>query len=217
MLTPAPARPASGFTLVELLIAMALGLSIVAGVAFMLFETAKTARQALHEAQLRQAMATAISVIDGELRRAGYWSGAGDTADAPLRNGHAVFQLVGNDCLLFGYDRDAIDGDGVPADSDRYGLRLSGAALQIRTSGPACATPCAGCTGGNWFAVTDPQAVAIDTLAFRETVREIGFGDDDRRLSTREIGVTLAGRLRAAPGSGHRAHAVIAVRNDGIR
>lgn len=208
--------PGAGFSLVELMIAMTLGLSIIAGVAFLLFETSRTSRQALHDAQLRQAMATAIAVIDGELRRAGYWSGAGDAANAPLRNGHGGVWLIGEDCLLFGYDRDAADTDGVPADSDRYGLRLSGGALQIRTSGPACAIPCTSCTGGNWFAVTDPQTLTITALAFREGVRELGLVDNGRVLTAREIGVTLAGRLRAAPDLHYRAHARIALRNDAI-
>ncbi len=208
--------PSAGFSLVELMVAMVLGLSIVAGVAFLLFDTARTSRQALLDAQLRQAMATAIAVIGGELRRAGYWSGAGDAPDAPLRNGHDGVWLIGEDCLLFGYDRDAADAEGIPADSDRYGLRLSGGALQIRTSGPACAAPCASCAGGNWFAVTDPQTVTITALAFRPGVRELAFSDDNRALTTREFGVTLAGRLRAAPELRSRAHARIALRNDAI-
>ncbi len=210
-------RPCPGFSLVELMVAMTIGLSVIAGVAFALFGTAQASRQALLEAQLRQAVATAITVIDGELRRAGYWSGAGDAANAPLRNGHATLQQLSEDCLFYGYDRDADDADGLPADDDRFGLRLSAGALQIRTSGPPCAAPCTSCTGGNWFAVNDPQWVIIERLTFREIARELPLDDDARRLTVREIEVTLAGRLRHATELRHRAHARIALRNDGIR
>lgn len=210
-------RPCPGFSLVELMVAMAVGLAVIVGVAFALFGTAQASRQALLEAQLRQAIATAITVIDGELRRAGYWSGAGDAADAPLRNGHTTLQQVGDDCLFYGYDREGDDADGLPADDDRFGLRLSAGALQIRTSGPPCAMPCSACTGGNWFAVNDPQWVIIDRLAFREFTRVLTLDDDARQLTVREIGVTLSGRLRHAAEVHHRAHARITLRNDGIR
>lgn len=211
-----PGRACAGFSLTELMAASALGLFLVGGIAFMLLETAKASRQALLEAQLRQAMATAVTVVGGELRRAGYWSGAGGTAGAPLYNGHAPLQLVGDDCLLFGYDQENGSADGTPADGDRLGLRLVNGTLQIRTSSPACATPCTGCTGGNWFAVTDPQTVTITDLGFRENFRSLELDGHAHATVVREIGVTLAGGLRRDPGIRHRTHVMVAIRNDEI-
>jgi prepilin peptidase dependent protein B len=214
---PAIARAHRGFSLTELMIAIALGLFLVSGIAFMMYESAKASRQALLEAHLRQTLMTVMSVMTGELRRAGYWSRAGLSADL-LHNGYAPLRLVAGDCLLFSYDRESGDTDGLPAPGDRHGLRLSNGALQIKTSDPGCgADLCESCNSGNWLALTDPQTVTVTGLRFTETPGEAAFNDGDNVVIVRGIGITLEGRLKTHPGIRHRLQAAVDIRNDKIR
>ncbi len=208
-----------GFSLTELMAAIALGLFLVSGIAFMMFETARTSRQALFETHLRQTLTTVMSVMTGELRRAGYWNRAGMSVDDLRHNGYAALRLVTGNCLLYSYDQEGNDADGLPDPGNRHGLRLSGGALQIKTSDPGCGggAPCESCNSGNWLALTDPQTVTITRLEFLESPKMIVFNDGENTATVREVGITLEGRLRKDPAIRHRLHAKVDIRNDEIR
>lgn len=211
------ARAHAGFSLTELLTASALGLFLMSGIAFMMFECAKASRQALLEAQLRQALVTMMSVIGGELRRAGYWHRAGLAPGSVIGNAYTPVHLLASDCLLYSYDQEGNNAGSIPDTGDRHGLRLSGGALQIKTSDTSCgAAPCTSCNSGNWLALNDPQTVTMTGLAFTETLRPVVFNDGDNLAVVREFGITLSGRLRHAPAIEHRLHARVDLRNDEI-
>ncbi len=207
----------AGFSLAELMVATALGLFLMSGIVTMMFEGAKASRHALLEAQLRQSLVTAMSVISGELRRAGYWGRAGVASGAGETGAYAPLRLIAPDCLLYVYDQEGDDADGNPDAGDRHGLRLSAGALQIKTSDPTCGdTPCTTCTSGHWLALSDPQTVTITGLDFDETFHTLAFGDDGHAVVVRAFRVTLSGRLKRAPDVSHRLHAWVDVRNDEI-
>lgn len=206
-----------GFSLAELMVAIALGLFLVSGIAYMMFETAKASRQSMLEAHLRQIMTTVMSVMTGELRRAGYWSRAGMSGEDLLHNGYAALRLVTANCLLYSYDQEGSDTDGVPDPGDRHGLRLAGGALQIKTSDPGCGASCENCNSGNWLALTDPQTVTITRVEFAASPKTIYFSDGEHAATVREIAITLEGRLRQEPAVRHRLYAKVDIRNDEIR
>lgn len=206
-----------GHGLIELMTAIALGLFLVSGLAFLLFESARNAQDAVRHAQLRQSLLTVMSVISAELRRAGYWSGAGIDVTAAGSSGYGPLSLVDGHCILYSYDQEHNSPDGRPAADDQHGLRLANGAVQIKTSDSGCGdNTCLACDSGTWFAVNDPQTVAITGLAFDLESRVPANADAHPPFEVREVRVSLAGVHRQNPAIAHRLHARVNVRNDRI-
>jgi type II secretory pathway component PulJ len=204
-----------GHTLSELLIAAAIGLFILAGIAFMYAEFARANHRLLGEAQLRQALAAAGALVGGELRRAGYWSRARDTLGGNAVNGYAPLRIVDGDCILYSYDKDRASADGRPREEDRFGLRLADGALQLKTSDAHCdAADCASCASGTWWAMTDPQQLTVTGFSLHEErrVHDSGTG----AIAVRSIRFTLAGELKRDPSIRHAIASLVNVRNDEI-
>ncbi len=209
-------RRMHGHTLSELLIATAIALLILSGVAFMYGEFARASHRLLGAAQLQQALAAAGALISGELRRAGYWSHARDTLGGHAVNGYAPLRIVGGDCILYSYDKDHNAPDGQPREDDRFGLRLANGALQLKTSDTHCsAADCASCASGVWWAMTDPQHITVTALALDEE-RHVHDSGNGAAIAVRNIRFVLSGELKRDPSIRHTLTARINVRNDEI-
>lgn len=209
-------RHQQGFSLTELMIASALGLIVMSGIAFVLFEVAKTAQQALMQAHLRQTLTTVVALISGELRRAGY-------SRHPVANGDANGFLPvyvpettpPASCILYSHDQDDNASDSSPDAGDQGGLRLSNGALQIKTSDHACGnTTCTACNSGHWLAVTDPATVQITHLRFTEAHQTLATGEGDEGIEVRKIRISLVGNLAHDPLIQHSIETVIRLPND---
>lgn len=72
------ARKSAGFSLVELMIAMAVGLLILAGVFSLFGSTVQTQTRTLAMASLNQELRVAMDLMSRDIRRAGYWALAAD-------------------------------------------------------------------------------------------------------------------------------------------
>jgi prepilin peptidase dependent protein B len=147
-------------------------------------------------------------------------------------------------CIVFAYDRDE---DGLLAAEELSGFRLNGEALQIRLAGnPANPASCAS-TGSSWLELSDPGSISISLLDFDlaaavcRKLREPDGQDNDGNglvddaqeadchhwppavgsgeltLETRDIAVTLQGRLRADPAVSLQLQRRVLVRNDLLR
>lgn len=199
MLNPHAAMPSAcrGHTLSELLVASAIGLFIIAGLLHAYMLHAGETRRLIAGDQLQRALGAAAMLITGELRRAGYWSRARETLDGAV-NAYAPIRIIDGDCVLYSYDRAADSVDGIPGEDERFGLRLRGGALQMKTSGGCGADDCADCDSGVWWAMSDPASVRITALAFDETqhTRSLPNGTS---VTVRSVHYTLGGALARDP------------------
>jgi prepilin peptidase dependent protein B len=174
---------ATGFSLVEMMIAIVVGLVVVGGVIGVFASAVKSHTDNLRMTRLNQELRTTMNLMTRELRRAGFWGGAKtgvvvpDPAGGILRTLNTPGQLVtGNlfasspppiapdtsDCITFSYDE---DNNGLSATTESRGFQLdrdSGAVESGTNTGGGCGT-------GTWTAITDPNAVEITGLAFSLT------------------------------------------------
>ncbi|MBK8163828.1 MAG: prepilin-type N-terminal cleavage/methylation domain-containing protein [Gammaproteobacteria bacterium] len=128
-----------GFSLVELMVAITLGLFVLAGVSYLHAEVVRANAAVLKTAHLQQTLWSLMALIADDVRRAGYWSRAELTLDGTAANGYAPIRLVDGDCFLYSYDEDKDDADGAPDPRGPARLPpLSGAEVQLKTSDDAC-------------------------------------------------------------------------------
>ena len=170
----------NGFTLVELMVAMVIGL-ITLGAALALYLTIFTGSvTTIRSVRLNHDIDSAISLISNELRRAGYNGNAqtgGDCDDLDSTsycaqdNPFGININVAGDCVLYSYD---VSDDGVLDDSERFGFMKSGGELYIRLQG---ADHSCDLTKGTWAAMTissGSERVVIDDFKLSDTASQCG-------------------------------------------
>ena len=184
----------AGITLVELLISMALSMIVVGAVLTVYVMTATSSSTSLQMTKLNQELTLALTVMVGDIRRAGYWGTTNPAQlDAPMQNPFnqigaattgtalAVFSGIADttangpqaavaDCITFAYD---VDNDGLLQNADGTfdnneitGFRLNNGAIQMRQSGDGAATTNDQCDTGSWVNMTDPSLINITALNF---------------------------------------------------
>ncbi len=215
---------ASGFSLVELMISITVGLVVLGGVVGIFSSSVKSNADALKMTRLNQELQATMSMMTRDIRRAEYWRNAtsaigGDiptptpntnpfTLDTPSNySGEAA-----NSCITFSYDMDA-DGNidlgststAPTNDADeRFGFRLRDQAIEMRREGLACAVV-------NWVDIADDKSTQITTLQFTlKTQPPIDLdgpatpsppggcvtGCGTSTINVREVQITLEGRLK---------------------
>lgn len=149
-----------GLSTVALMVGLAVGLLVAAAaVAAMAQHAAETGRL-VTEARLTQALRTSTELVTRHLRRAGHWHDAAalvaapsPSAPLPPGNPHG-FEPAGASEAQFSYSsptgREPDDAPVAPA--DRFGVRLSGEALQLSVG------------GGPWQSLTDPSLMRVTAL-----------------------------------------------------
>ncbi len=200
-----------GFSLIELMISMVIGLIILAAVLTMFISMVGSNNDNLKSIRLKQDLRAAMGLITRDLRRAGFNSNAAaDSATTPATNPFDNIQIfTGNvedtdangdgvragNCVMFSYN--ANDGS-----NELYGYQLATNVIESRING----TPC----GSGWQGVTDSSLITITTLNFENTrVTESG-------VTINQITVTLSGELSSDDDVSRTLIETIKVRNDAI-
>lgn len=228
-----------GVTLVELMVAGVIALVALAGVLSLYDATLRHSILQLQTAHLRQNLSAVLTLLAGDLRRAGYRHF--DPLTGGLRNN--PFQNTVNDlkpgalrgeaadsCITYSYDLDD-DGllgrgrcpaGGCAADEDgdnveQFGFRLRRQTVQMRYGGDTL-----DCNAGRWQSVTD-RDVVVSRLHF--TVQSVCLGlppgppscrDDHPRQRVRRVGIAIAGHLATRPAIAARLRQWVALRNDRV-
>lgn len=201
-----------GFTLIELMISMLIGLIILAAVIGMFVSMVKSDNDYLKSVRLNQELRAAMSLITRDLRRSGY-NGAAVTA---VISGTAnPFQEMATTatCVIYAYD---VNDNGVnDGNSERFGFRLNSGAIESRESGEDCA----GTT--NWDNITDENLVEI--TAFSVSDPDL-VGDDPEEtvtpgktssgITTHQITIALTGRLVRDTSVTRTISEIVEIRND---
>lgn len=175
-----PGSRQSGLGLTELMISVALGMSLVSTVLLGYLATYRSAIHTLSASRLNQDLGALMAVMAGELRRAGY-SAASASANFPLDNAFnianrtalQVFDSVADNirqgaqgrgsCIVYAYDRNA---DGVVDAEELAGFRLRDGVVEMRIEGNSAAPGNCSTSGGSWAALSDPDFITVEVLDF---------------------------------------------------
>ena len=95
----------SGFTLIEILISLALGLLIIGGAFSYFLSTLKTSKELLLQSKLQQEVRSTANLIQRDIRRAGY-APVGNTNQAIVQTiwlGKTDSTLANDNCVIYRY------------------------------------------------------------------------------------------------------------------
>lgn len=191
----------TGFTLVELVIALGLNLVVVVALLGIFIANLNHYRSVLNANMLYQQLQTAMDIMTSDIRRAGYWANASNDAHLDQNNnpfmasGLDVSVPAGNTCILFSYDHNnngTLPSIGSGSDDERYGYRLSGTAIQTRPWGASFS--CAAAASA-WENMTDTNIVNVTALTFTLTTQTINTGPGTAGITLRSVDISLTGRL----------------------
>ena len=153
-------RPAArgrmrGLSMVELMVALVLGLLVVAAGGTIVAASISGSRRGMVEARLAQDVRSAMDVVEREVRRAGYWSNATAGGVNPY-GGMAVSNS--NAQLAYAYASKALDN--TVSSTESFSIRLlrdnsaGTSTLQIQRDNQ-----------GAWESLTDPDTVRITSFS----------------------------------------------------
>lgn len=189
-----------GFTLVELMIALVLGLLVVGGVMGVFMSTYQANAQNIKSVRLNEEMRAVMSLISRDIRRAGTRDLAWQPSLLGSANPYANnlnwvltrydATVPTNSCVQFAYDADGLFNpsptvlDWVSTvDRRGYRLRRQGTlqSVEMRRTG----TPC---NGAGWEKITDQNVMNVLDLNFTTTLEPGMLG-----VAVRTVIVTLRG------------------------
>jgi len=220
-----------GLGLVELLIAAAIGLFLLAGLTDFLGRSLVQSGRNFKDARLTQDLNTAMELMTRDLRRAGYsstataastgaWAAANPFTQAVVAANDGGINLNTSGCALYSYDLPSSQ-NGILDAAENMGFRLQGGAVQAGTNVTTCAV------AGNWQPVTDPALSEITALTFQYLDGAGAVAVSQRpfvsaagaswAVCTRLIQITLTGRLVGNPAVTRTITQSVRVRNDWYR
>jgi prepilin-type N-terminal cleavage/methylation domain-containing protein len=165
----------NGFTLIELMVALVLGLVVVGGVMAVFMSTYQSNAQNIKAVRLNEEMRAVMSMMSRDIRRAGTRS---FSWNATTPNWFVTNFFAANpgpnwvvsrysssypqySCVLFAYDR---DGDNALTDTDRFGYRLKDGRVEYRDGSGT------NCQGGSWAGLSDEKTIRVLSLSFTATI-----------------------------------------------
>ncbi len=220
-------RAMGGFTLMELMVGMSVGVILLSAVGTTYLTTFQGNLDVLQGLRLNQALRETVTIMANDLRRAGY-------SASPAEADFTAIATPSAGCILYSYD---VDGDAATTRSveegDRFGFRLKQRAIWMRSSGTDMGT----CNGGNWERLTDPADVQITSLEFTLRAKCVnadtgerwssgcadeahpGYGPPnagDRLVEVRHVHIAATGRLAATSAISQSVATSVKIRNDRV-
>lgn len=227
-------RKACGFSLLDLMLGMALALIVLAGVSAVYITQVRNSSLSLKTLRLNADLQAMMDIMTAELRRSAYWNaGAGG---APLSNPFSSdmdnLDTATPACVRYSYDRDH---DGQISAQERLGFKLQTISgikhLRMKTSGPASLL----CSSGNWESLSDGAVIAVDELVFdlsgskcvnvTRALRTDAGGcaallasaqSGDQLVEVRLLTLGLGGYLLADPSIRQRLNSAVRLRNERV-
>lgn len=213
--------PQRGFSLVEMLISLALGLIIIAGVLSFTVNSVASVGRNIGATRLMQELRGAMSVMSREIKRSGYDRDAIEGISRGVYpSGYAAITInSARDCLLMAYDRVGLnDGGNAPGAGEWKGFRRATVAgrgvLQVNaTSNPPS------CTGNDgWVDLTSRNDVNVTSLVLTQTaIAPVAGGATPRgaiTVSVREVQVAMRAALVDDPATERGLDERVRVRTD---
>lgn len=187
-----------GATLLELLIASALGLISISALAALVGFTIGVNAVTLAKMRLHEELDTLMLAMTEEIRRAGFGRHIGlvqgNLPQSPFSASLDISshgQETQNSCILFAYDRNMNGLLDIENGNEKAGFRLHDKAVEMRVDGRSCLQ-------GGWQDITDPSIININQLSFE-------LSEQDAALSSvSTIKIILQGELVKDPSIQHQ-------------
>lgn len=156
-------RGARGLTIVEVLIGVAIGLIVIAGVLRLFVTNMVNSRQMLVEARVMQDLRAAADLIARDLRRAAYWANAIEGTSvlgagaSPTRNPYQTITPndAGGQNVLYTFAQDT---NNTIENNEQFGFQLVNGTIEMRTA------------ANQWQVVTDPGVMTVNELTITPSV-----------------------------------------------
>jgi prepilin peptidase dependent protein B len=173
-------RLQAGLTITELLISVALGMSVISAVMVGYLATYSSSMNTLASSRLSQELGTLMGLMVSELRRDGYTANV-TSPDFPLDNAFniadrtalEVFDNMASNtqqgvtgsgsCIVYAYDRDE---DGIVDADELGGFRLNAGVVQLRTAGNTADPDTCASANNTWVDLTEATFVTVTALQF---------------------------------------------------
>lgn len=168
-----------GFSLVELMVGMVVGLLVIAGAGTVYISTLRGSTESIQMTKVNQELRSIMAVMTSDIRRTGYWSGVapGTPGVPPPANPFSTagatsltihdFDTGTANCIMYAYDATyrGTSTPGVLENTDVFGFRLNGTDIQMPTALPAPPAT-TDCTAGTWQTANDDRTMEITELSF---------------------------------------------------
>jgi len=148
----------AGLTLIEMMIAMVLGLFVTAVIITVFSTNVRSSTENIKMIRLNQELRGVMTMMVDEIKRAGY---SADPTNSDFMDDFNVFPTAPpHTCLRYSYDENR---DGIRDANERFGFKLEDDTVKWTTSGgdPNTAPICG---VGVWTELTDPNLAFITTL-----------------------------------------------------
>lgn len=241
-----PKRP-SGFSLVELMVALVAGLIVVGAVLTFTMSSLRANSEYIRATRLTQELRTNLNFAADELRRAGYDENAMNYVMRPSTYTLvSPFAAIGVDnvnssdsCVVYAYDR--LPGTPGTAELDNGEIRalrrvnrtVNGLTVGVLEFAESAGTTSPTCGGGSpdystypatcnatsgWCAVSDPRVVDITAFTLSDAgVVNLPATASAKPLQIRRIGIDMRGRLIRSQDVVRGVHSNVRVRSDCVR
>ncbi|WAR46541.1 PilW family protein [Methylomonas rapida] len=174
----------TGFTLIEIMIALLLGLIVVGATISIYIATVGSSASTIRSSRLNHDLESVMTLMANDIRRAGYWEGAADNEDDnnPFTNTDATAGAVTNvnilengTCILYSYDADNPSPITI-VNNEFYGFKLQNNTIMMRLSGSSTTN----CNDANdtWQNFIDNNQLTITALQFSFAPIDVN-GDGD--------------------------------------
>ena len=151
-------KPQAGFTLIELMIGLLIGLIVLSAVIYAFISTLRSSADVLNSARLNREMSNVADIVVGEMRRIGYWpitsiSPFGATPDLKLMPSDSAAT-----CAYYSYYNDAVS----PGSQIYRGIAtVSGALYYAEVASTAINSSSCDPVASGWDELTNPAFVNV--------------------------------------------------------
>ena len=187
----------NGFSLVELMISMSVGILLTSGVISMFTGSLKNSYEFVSLAKLDQDLQGVMDLVSKEVRRAGY--------DANTAVGNDTDFGINTDststCLLYSYDSNSTGTVGELDDTEQYGIRFDRDTNKVLFGSSVTA-----CSGTGWTSINDTNSVQVTNLSFSQNNICLNLTDNsdcateniasgDQVLWKKQINIVISGNF----------------------
>lgn len=159
----------TGFTLIELMIGITVGLIVLAATVSIYMTTVMSNSYIVKSARINHDLESVMNIMISDIRRAGYWGLARartDGRDNPFNlqtpaDATTDLEIPNANCILYTYDANS---DGTVDANEYYGFKLVNGALYMRISGAT--TDSTDCSDGTWEEFVYSDLITIASLNF---------------------------------------------------
>lgn len=148
-----------GYTLIELMIGLVIGLIVLSAVIYIFLTTLKSSSNVLNSYRLNLEVSTLSDMVVGELRRAGYWpiSGAGASPFGSELDLNITSPGGSDICVLYSYYNDST-ASGAQITRGLYHNGTNG----VVTYGSAASVGV--CSNASWVPLSDSEVLRINSF-----------------------------------------------------